>query len=192
MTQRDIFQAKGFGNAAPWIDLANSEEWDGFGKRTEHLANPQWLTAFLKHWKLHPAPSSAVPRRELAELRGLLRRVAEKLAAGRSPGSAELSKLNQALKVSARQKLVQNQIGFRAELVPVKSDWSWVIARIAASLGEMLSKGDLQRIKICANSDCRWIFHDPTKARIKRWCNDRTCGNRARVRRARAARRRNA
>ena len=84
MTQRDIFQAKGFGNAAPWIDLANSEEWDGFGKRTEHLANPQWLTAFLKHWKLHPAPSSAVPRRELAELRNLLRRVAEKMAAGRS------------------------------------------------------------------------------------------------------------
>src|SRR5207245_5078406 len=129
MTQRDIFQAKGFGNAAPWIDLANSEEWDGFGKRTEHLANPQWLTAFLKHWKLHPAPSSAVPRCELAELRGLLRRVAQKLAAGHSPGSAELSKLNQALKVPARQRLVQNQIGFRTELVPVKSDWSWVIAR---------------------------------------------------------------
>src|SRR6266446_1899919 len=93
MTQHDIFQAQGFGTAAPWIDLANSEEWDGFGKRTEHLANPLWLAAFLKHWKLRPVPSSAVPHGKLAELRGLLRRVAEKLAAGHSPGSAELSKL---------------------------------------------------------------------------------------------------
>src|SRR5229473_964851 len=111
MTRREIFEAKGFGTAAPWIDLANSEEWDGFGKRTEHLLTPLWLTAFLKHWKLHPVPSSAVPRRELTELRGLLRRVAEKLAAGHSLGSAELSKLNQALKVPASQNSSRTKLG---------------------------------------------------------------------------------
>ncbi len=48
----DIFHAKGYGQVAPWVDLANSEEWDGFGKLTDHLANPSWLTAFLKHWNL--------------------------------------------------------------------------------------------------------------------------------------------
>jgi len=192
MTIDHIFHDHGFGKVAPWVDLVNSEEWDGFGKREDHLADPHWLAAFLKHWKLPPVQASRAPRRELLELRGLLRHAAEKVAAGRSLGSQEISALNHALKIPARQRLVQHQNGFRSELMPVKSDWSWVIARIAASLGEMLAKGDAERVKICANGDCRWVFYDPTKARIKRWCKDSTCGNRARVRRARAAQARKA
>jgi predicted RNA-binding Zn ribbon-like protein len=192
MTSDHIFHDHGFGKVAPWVDLANSEEWDGFGKREDHLADPRWLAAFLRHWKFPPLRSSHAPRRELLKLRDLLRHSAEKLAAGRSLGSQELSALNRALKVAARQKLVQHQNGLRSELVPVKNDWSWVISRIAASLGEMLAKGNVERIKICANGGCRWVFYDPTKARIKRWCKDSTCGNRARVRRARAAEKRKA
>jgi predicted RNA-binding Zn ribbon-like protein len=192
MTPDHIFRSHGFGKVAPWVDLVNSEEWDGFGKREDHLADPQWLAAFLRHWNLPPVRLSPAPHRELLELRGLLRHAAEKVAAGGSLGSQELSKLNRALKVPARQRLVQHQNGFRSELVPVKSDWSWVIARIAASLGEMLAMGDVGRVKTCANGDCRWVFYDPTKARIKRWCKDSTCGNRARVRRARAAQARKA
>ncbi len=187
-----IFQAAGFGKVAPWVDLVNSEEWDGFGKRTDHFASPRWLATFLKHWNLHPLPSKDVPRRKLVQLRVLLRRAAEKLAAGGSLDPREISKVNQALKVAVRQNLVQDQNGIRAEIVPVRSDWTWVIARIAASLGEMLANQEVERIKVCANSDCRWVFYDPTKARTKRWCSDRTCGNRARVRRARAAQRKKA
>lgn len=192
MAPGHIFYAHGFGKVAPWVDLVNSEEWDGFGRRDDHLADQQWLAAFLKHWKLPPLRLDRAPRRELLALRGLLRSVAERLFAGRSLGPQELSKLNAALKVPARQRLVQHQNGLRSELVPVKNDWSWVIARIAASLGEMLAKGDAERVKICANGDCRWVFYDPTKARIKRWCKDSTCGNRARVRRSRAAEKRTA
>ena len=187
---RTNFHAAGFGKVAPWVDLANSEEWNGFGKLTDHLSNPRWLATFLKHWNLYPLPSKDVPRHKLVQLRPLLRRVAEKLAAGGSLSARELSNLNQVLNVPGRQKLVRDQNGLHAEMVPVKSDWSWVIARIAASLGEMLANREVQRIRVCANSDCRWVFYDPTKARTKRWCNDRTCGNRARVRRARAAQKR--
>jgi hypothetical protein len=183
----DVFRANGFGKVAPWVDLVNSEEWDGFGKLTDQLANPGWLATFLKHWDLYPLLSKGLPRAKLVKLRNLLRGGAEKLGAGRSLGRREISKLNQALNVPVWQKLVQNQNGFRTEAVPVRNDWDWVQARIAASFGEMLANHEMERIKICANSDCRWVFHDPTKARTKRWCNDRTCGNRARVRRARAA-----
>lgn len=183
----NIFRETSFGKVAPWVDLVNSQEWDGFGKLTDHLTNPRWLAAFLKHWELYPFPSTEVPRRKLVRLRVLLRGAAERLAAGASLSRREIATLNQALKVPVWQKLIQNQNGVRAETVPVRSDWTWVIARIAASFGEMLANREVERIKICANSDCRWVFHDPTKARSKRWCNDRTCGNRARVRRARTA-----
>ena len=189
---QNIFHAAGFGKVAPWVDLANSQEWNGFGKLTDHLTNSRWLATFLKHWNLHPLPSKNVPRRKLVHLRFLLRRAAEKLAAGGSLDPREISKVNQVLNVPVWQKLVQDQNGIRAEMVPVRSDWNWVIARIAASLGEMLANHEVERIKVCANSDCRWVFHDPTKGGTKRWCNDRTCRNRARVRRARAAQKKKA
>lgn len=188
----NIYQDTGFGKVAPWVDLVNSEEWNGFGKLTDHLANPRWLATFLKHWELFPFPAKDVPRGKLVHLRSLLRRAAKKLCAGGSLGRSELSNLNHAMNVTVWQKLVQDQNGFRAETVPVRSDWTWVMARIAASFGEMLANQEVGRIKICANSDCRWVFHDPTKGRTKRWCNDSTCGNRARVRRARAAHKRKA
>src|SRR6267143_527099 len=124
--EHNIFQANGFGKVAPWADLVNSEEWDGFGKFTDHLANPRWLATFLKHWELCPFPSKGVPRRKLEHLRNLLRRTAEKLTAGGSVGHRELSALNQAMNVPVWQKLVQDQNGFRAETVPVRSDWTWV------------------------------------------------------------------
>ena len=183
----NAYQGTGFGKVAPWVDLVNSEEWDGFGKLTDHLANPRWVATFLKHWELHPFPRTEVPRHKLVRLRALLRSAAERLAGGGAVRQSELATLNQALKVPAWQKLVQNQNGICAETVPVRMDWTWVMARIAASFGEMLANHEMERMKLCANSDCRWVFRDPTKARTKRWCNDSTCGNRARVRRARAA-----
>jgi predicted RNA-binding Zn ribbon-like protein len=186
-TSNNIFRATGFGKVAPWVDLVNSEEWNGFGKLTDHLVNPRWLATFLRHWELYPLPSRSLPRRKLVQLRALLRHAGEKLAAGGSLDARELSLLNQTLNVPVRQKLVQNQNGFSSKTIPLRSDWTWVMARIATSFGEMLANHEVERVKVCANTDCRWVFHDPTKARTKRWCNDRTCGNRARVRRARAA-----
>src|SRR5713101_2897668 len=105
-TFQESFHAAGFGKVAPWVDLVNSEEWNGFGKLTDHLANPQWLTTFLKHWDLYPLPSKDIPRRKLLQLRDLLRRAAEKLAAGGSLSARELSILNQALSVPIWQKLI--------------------------------------------------------------------------------------
>jgi predicted RNA-binding Zn ribbon-like protein len=186
-TPQSVFYAHGFGKVAPWVDLANSEEWDGFGKRTDHLSDAQWLAAFQKHWKLGPILRRKSSRLRLLDLREVLRRAAQKLAAGHALDAGEISKLNHVLNVPVRQRLVQRQNGWRAELVAVKRDADWALAEIAASLTETLAGPRSERVRICANADCRWIFDDPTKAGTKRWCNDRTCGNRARVRRARAA-----
>src|SRR2546430_10082688 len=67
-TPQNVFYAHGFGKAAPWVDLANSEEWDGFGKRTDHLSDPEWLAAFQKHWKLAPLSHGKSSRLRLLKL----------------------------------------------------------------------------------------------------------------------------
>jgi predicted RNA-binding Zn ribbon-like protein len=184
----DIFRSHGFGKVAPWVDLTNSQEWDGFGNLSDRLDDPRWLASFLRHWKFRPVPGGHAPLADLKRLRLALRRIAEKIGAGEPIGAAETAELNSAMSVPVRQKLIQRQNGYGTELVPVRSNWDWVLAKIAASAAETLASKQSARMKICANHDCRWLFYDPTKARTKRWCSDRTCGNRDRVRRARAAR----
>ncbi|MCP3918858.1 MAG: hypothetical protein GY711_25195 [bacterium] len=55
----------------------------------------------------------------------------------------------------------------------------WPIARSAA---ELLVSDDLERVKECANEHCLWIFLDKTKNHARRWCEMKSCGNRAKVR----------
>ena len=185
-TLHDYRQA-GFGSQFAWLDFVNSQERDGFGRMTDHLRNPLWLVNFSHHFHLaDPLPPSA-PLRTLADLREFLRGVAENLAAGRTLSASDIRRLNDALMVPARQKLFQHQNGFRAELFPLRSGWPWILSRIAASLADTLTHYDRERVKICANDGCRWAYYDVTKGNMRRWCNDRTCGNRDRVRRARAA-----
>lgn len=56
----------------------------------------------------------------------------------------------------------------------------WPIARAAA---ELLTTGDLSRLRICASPDCAWLFLDETRNRRRRWCDMKVCGNRVKARR---------
>src|SRR5205807_6517104 len=122
----------------------------GFGKRTDHLSDPEWLAAFLKYWNLAPISRGDSFRRRLQKLRDVLRRAAQKLAAGHAMDSGEISKLNHVLNVPVRQRLIQGQNGWRAELVPVKRDSNWMLAQLAASLTEMVAGPQGERVRVGA------------------------------------------
>ena len=181
------YRKAGFGSQFAWVDLVNSQERDGFGRLTDHLRDPSWLVNFLRHFHLADPLPPSTPLRALADFRELLRGVAENLAAGRSLSATDIRALNDTLMVPGRQKLFQHQNGFREQLFPVRAGWPWILSRIAASLADTLTQYDHERVKICANDGCRWAYYDVTKGNTRRWCNDKTCGNRDRVRRARAA-----
>jgi predicted RNA-binding Zn ribbon-like protein len=185
-TPSNSFVAAGFGREFLWLDLANTLEWDGFSKLTDHLQNPAWLGLILHHWKIIEHLPHQVQHDEIGALRSLLRRLAEKLAAGTPLNAADLKALNTYLNVPAHQQLIQHQNGVRIELVPERIDWPWILSRFAASFADTLALDRPDRLKLCHNEGCKWIFYDQTKANTRIWCNDRTCGNRDRVRRARS------
>jgi predicted RNA-binding Zn ribbon-like protein len=54
--------------------------------------------------------------------------------------------------------------------------------RIACSAAEIATSDTITQISSCANERCRWMFIDTSKSRRRRWCNMKTCGNRAKVR----------
>ena len=178
---------KGFGQPALWIDFVNSFERDGLGNSADHLRNPRWRKCFLQHWKLVAPPARPVPLKSLVRLRNLLRSGTEKLSSSKSLSPAELHSLNTAMSVFVRPQLFQHQNGFALRELPHREDWRWIAAQIATSFAKTLAGDPLERVKICPDLLCRWVFYDKTKGRTRIWCNEKTCGNRNRVRRARAA-----
>jgi len=182
----DSFSSRGFGASAPWLDLVNSELWDGFGNFAECLDDRRWVRSFLRFWKLHIPVGNSEAMADLRELRALLRHLVESYAAHRSLPSEAVAKLNSWLKVPVFLELVQSRSGFALTLQPAEAGWSSDIARIARSFADSLLHEARGHLKICANDDCRWTFIDRTKGNVRRWCSDATCGNRDRVRRARA------
>ena len=182
----DQFRKKGHGKTAPWIDLVNSEEWDTWGRPTDWLTDPAWLPFFLEHWGINAPDLASFPKTRFKRLRNALRKSCEAIVAARKVSERELRTVNSALNIAGKRQLIHGKNGLQVEFVPRSEGWDWVLAQIALSFASQLSGGDTSRIKICKNEDCRWVFYDATKAKTRRWCSDKVCGNRERVRRARA------
>jgi predicted RNA-binding Zn ribbon-like protein len=182
---RDPFSARGFGASAAWLDLVNSELYDGFGNLTECLDDPRWVRSFLRFSKLRIPADDAAAQKALRELRALLRKLVETISTSGSLHTADISSLNDWLKVPVFPKLVESQSGLAVTLEPVQNGWPSEIAAIARSFADSLTHEPKGHLKLCANGDCRWIFVDRSKGNVRRWCSDATCGNRDRVRRSR-------
>ena len=55
--------------------------------------------------------------------------------------------------------------------------------RLAHAAAELLTSGDVGRLRECEGHPCGWLFLDRSRNRSRRWCDSADCGNRARVRR---------
>ena len=171
------------------IDFLNSDWHDarGSGAGVDHLQDPQWLGRFLERWELGSAGrASAQILGRLTVLRAVLRRIVDAEVAGSRPTGADVDELNRYLAAApAIRRLVHDKEAYRLDTVAQARGWDWVMAEIARSLAELLARPGEQRIKVCANPDCRWVFYDESKSRTRRWCDD-SCGNLLKVRRFRA------
>jgi len=61
------------------------------------------------------------------------------------------------------------------------------MAATVASYAQLLAADGLDRIRVCTNPDCSWLFYDQTRNRSRRWCDPRICGTLRRVRRHRTS-----
>ena len=61
-----------------------------------------------------------------------------------------------------------------------------ILHRLAWSVALFITSPELDRLGLCANAECGWLFLDTTKNRTRRWCDMKVCGNREKVRRFRS------
>jgi len=170
------------------IDLINSAFTHHLGKGPgfDRLPLREWRAWFLSRHGIEVDPWDLVPIDQLTALRDQLSTILRDWARAGSLTARETDVLDGWVsKAPLRQRV--SQTAGRPELFvePVDRDWTWAMARIAASAAELGSKGLPGRLKVCANPDCSWMFYDHTLNRSQRFCSASPCAAVVRVRRFR-------
>lgn len=173
-----------------WADFLNSEwrDWRGSGYSEDRLDNPEWIPKLLKAAGLSaPVPPGPDDLAALKACRAALRAMAETLAGGGTLSQDHLDLLNRYMAGGpVTRRVAPVEAGLQVEQVPLRQDWSQVMAEMVAAFAATVTAGEGARIRICDNNDCRWVFYDDTRNRTKRFCDDKMCGNLIKVRRFRA------
>jgi predicted RNA-binding Zn ribbon-like protein len=123
--------------------------------------------------------------RRIVGTRTALRDVAHAVAHQEPPAARAVEEVNRALRSRARVELVAAADGVRLGHSHVGDSVDDILARIAEPIVREIGNGHDDRIRICANDTCRWIFYDESRSGHRRWCDMATCGNRAKARRHR-------
>jgi predicted RNA-binding Zn ribbon-like protein len=170
------------------IDFINSEFRDFRGRWVrDDLLQPGWLEQFLVKWGLQiDQPPDPATLATLVSLRILLRSIIEALVEGQIADDDQTALNAVMLKMPLSRRLVKDTKGYQLELAPLKKNWNWVQAEVAASLAHLLAYHDPRRLKICANTNCLGIFYDESKSRTKLYCTPEKCANLMKARRFRA------
>jgi len=131
----------------------------------------------------------AIGERDLSKIRSVrrsLRELADAIVEERTPDSTALSIVNRALHARQVIELVAAPNGCSVDHRHVGDPIDDALARIADPMVRELADGHPDRIRVCANDRCQWVFYDASRSGRRRWCDMTTCGNRAKAARHRA------
>ena len=177
-----------------FVDFANESRLSS----PEH-PDPDGDVARLGSWLRAAGLVAAAPPRQrlerelpaFRELRVLVRSVADRLDAGRAPTKAQVAGINRVMRAGTHYHALRAEPdGTRFSMEPVGDGLEQARSAVAGSLAHYLADHDLRRLRVCADDTCRWLFVYRSPAGRRRWCDMRTCGNRAKVARHRARARR--
>jgi predicted RNA-binding Zn ribbon-like protein len=100
-----------------------------------------------------------------------------------------LDEINRVLGRSAGTRRVESRDdgAFVRSFVPGGDAFAGLMIPVVESAADALVLGELTRVRRCADPGCSRVFHDDTKNGGRRWCDMRSCGNRAKAARHRRA-----
>ena len=183
------------------LDFINTLEFSREGAEDEFKTAADALSWLHAHDLLHretleelrdvveASPSQAERLlKRVRRVRGAMRELVEATVERRRPALDQLAEINRALRTHYVYELVPAPDGVsldhRDEGDPVEG----ALARLVESLAREVSQGQRDRLRLCANDACRWVFADTSRAGRRKWCDMATCGNQAKAARFRERR----
>jgi predicted RNA-binding Zn ribbon-like protein len=182
------------------LDFLNTDELDGNGRPVENLPTFADATAWLvEHGLLYLEESAPLvrlgPTRQdhlldhIRDARAALREVVESVVATRPAAMSAIASVNELLRARTVVELAMADGALVARNRHVGDALEDALARLVDPLVESVTSGETERLRICANDGCRWVFEDTCRTGRRRWCSMASCGNRAKAARHRARQR---
>jgi predicted RNA-binding Zn ribbon-like protein len=180
------------------LDFANTIDDRGTEAEQEHITSYRYLVAWAEQTQLlsreETAQLLAVAARQpdkadaalqqARAIREVIYRIFAALAQDEIPADADLARLNAALaKALPHNKIVQHEQHFAWDWTFDQEALDYIIWPVVRAAADLLTSDTLPMLRICAADDCQWLFMDTSKNQTRRWCNMKSCGNRAKARR---------
>jgi predicted RNA-binding Zn ribbon-like protein len=163
---------------------------DSIGTALHWLRDHDLLHKEMLDFELEQADSDpASGERTLGRIRRVrtaMRELTDATVERRPPDQRQLDEVNRALRSPYTYYLVPAPDGVSLDHRHIGDPVDGAMARLAESIARELSQGHPERLRICANDECRWVFNDTSRTGRRKWCDMATCGNRAKVARHRA------
>lgn len=132
-----------------------------------------------------PDEAAAVHMRAVA-LREAIYRLFARLALDLPPAPEDLAVINAELGPALAMARLEPRDGGFAWGWQEGDDLARLLWPVARSAADTLAAETPSAVRECAAEDCNWLFVDTSKNRSRRWCDMKSCGNRAKARRHQA------
>lgn len=159
------------------------------GQAEDHFRAPSDAAGwFVERGVLHPAQVDAWVDDDLIRVRAVrdaLREVVDSVVERRTPGTDALEVVNDALDTRPGLAVEPSADGVRIGHRHAARSVDEALARVAEPIVDEIETGHPERFRTCANDECQWSFFDSSPTGRRRWCDMRSCGNRAKAARHR-------
>ena len=190
---------------ADGLDFVNTLSYDKglpYDRLTDAPAAVNWLQ---RHSLLHAETaaslivdvstddaSAARLLQRIQKVRSALRELLDAAVERRPAAGSALREVNKALRATYVIELVPATDGVSLDHRHEGDPSSGALARLSEAIARELTQSDKDRLRICENDDCRWVFRDGSPAGRRKWCDMSSCGNRAKAARHRERQRQKA
>jgi predicted RNA-binding Zn ribbon-like protein len=140
--------------------------------------------------RLRTAPPENTRLGRALALREVLYEIFSRTAKGKKPPAEALQKFQnfyqKAMRHTEFRPLADHyRLAWSTTTHPVEC----ALREIARSAAGLLTSQALTRVRQCSGENCSWLFLDTSRNGLRRWCDMKACGNRAKVERFRRRKR---
>jgi predicted RNA-binding Zn ribbon-like protein len=147
------------------------------------LLTEQEAQQLLEEAARRPLEASGDLRRAIA-IRESIFRIFKSVAEEISPEENDLDVLSAAVAdTQTHARIVAREDGFTWKLIGDENNLDRILWPIVRSAADLLTSDELDDVRVCASDTCNWLFMDTSKNHSRRWCDMKSCGNRAKARR---------
>jgi predicted RNA-binding Zn ribbon-like protein len=153
-----------------------------WGQQAQVLAERE-AQQLLEEAARRPEEATSVLKRAL-EVRETIFRIFKSVSEDVVPEEDDLVSLSAAVAdAQVHARIVPKTGGFDWDCSGDANELDRMLWPVVRSAADLLTSDELDDIRVCASETCNWLFMDTSKNHSRRWCDMKSCGNRAKARR---------